>query len=103
MVQSGPQTQLVTQLGLKHNTVVLAKTWKAALPHMFVWLDFLAIPQMSGIEEDTPVQPDATNADEDSDKADVQPRSPRSSPHPEENEKPPRGARGGSVAAGISQ
>ena len=28
------------------NTIVTSEEWKAALPHMFVWLDFFSIPQM---------------------------------------------------------
>lgn len=28
------------------NTVVTAKEWMAALPHMYIWLDFMSIPQL---------------------------------------------------------
>ena len=34
------------QLVLKQNTVVTAAQWKVALLHMFVWFDFISIPQM---------------------------------------------------------
>ena len=34
------------QVALNHNMVVTSEAWQAALPHMFVWLDFFAIPQM---------------------------------------------------------
>ena len=34
----------VQQVAFKQNTVVTSEEWKAALPHMFVWLDFFAIP-----------------------------------------------------------
>ena len=33
------------QLGYKQITVVTAAQWKAALLHMFVWFDFISIPQ----------------------------------------------------------
>ena len=39
-VQSHWRTQL--EFG---NTVVAGRRWKAAVPHMFAWLDFLSIPQ----------------------------------------------------------
>ena len=40
------------QVMFKQNTVVTSEEWKAALPHMFVWLDFFAIPQMCVHDEE---------------------------------------------------
>ena len=36
----------IQQLAIKQNTEATAKEWKAALPHMFVWFDFMSVPQM---------------------------------------------------------
>ena len=48
------------QVMFKQNTVVTSEEWKAALPHMFVWLDFFAIPQMCVHDE----EPDADEDEE---------------------------------------
>ena len=39
------EAELQQQLKRKQNTVVTAARFKAALPHMFVWVDFMGIPQ----------------------------------------------------------
>lgn len=43
------------RVAFKQNTAVTAKEWKLALPHMFVWMDFLSIPQVGvrGTAEDS--------------------------------------------------
>ena len=40
------ESHLMQQMIYKQNTVVTAEEWKAVLPHMFIWLDFLGVPQM---------------------------------------------------------
>lgn len=39
------ESHWLQQLVLKENTVVTASEWKAVLPRMYVWLDFVSIPQ----------------------------------------------------------
>mmetsp|Transcript_8939 Transcript_8939/g.22503 ORF Transcript_8939/g.22503 Transcript_8939/m.22503 type:complete len:751 (-) Transcript_8939:234-2486(-) len=37
------------QVILSNNMVVDAETWKDALPHMYIWLDFMSVPQPSAV------------------------------------------------------
>ena len=48
------ESHYLQQLVFKQNTVVDAGQWKAALPSMFVWFDFMSIPQLGarGTETD---------------------------------------------------
>ena len=39
------ETNWKQQLFAKDNDIVTAKQWKAALPHMYVWMDYASIPQ----------------------------------------------------------
>ena len=40
-------SDFIQQFKFKQNTRVDAEDWKAALPYMYVWMDYMSIPQMS--------------------------------------------------------
>ena len=37
------ESHYMQQLWLKENTITVAEEWKAAMPHMFAWLDFMVV------------------------------------------------------------
>ena len=39
------ESNWLQKLTMNHSEVSTAKRWKAALPHMFVWMDYTSIPQ----------------------------------------------------------
>ncbi len=43
---------MLPQVSKYNVTVVTSDRWKAAVPHKFIWFDFMSIPQM-GIYRDT--------------------------------------------------
>lgn len=42
---------------MKQNKIVTAKQWRAMMPHMYVWIDFMSLPKPSAGRLDTNLVP----------------------------------------------